>query len=373
MTGSDTFEIFLAAPPGLEQILAREAEENGFAPLAVVPGGVTFQGGWPDVWRANLQLRGAGRVLARIGDFMAFHLAQLDKRARKFPWDRFLRPDVPLRVEVTSRKSRIYHAGAAAQRIENAIRDSLGAPVTPDAALVLKVRIDDNRVQLSIDTSGEPLHRRGHKEAVGKAPMRETLAAMFLRRCGFDGSEPLVDTMCGSGTFVIEAAEIAAGLAPGRDRRFAFQDLAGYDAAAFGKMRGAGATPRPDTAVRFHGSDRDQGAIRMATANAERAGVAATTRFQMLPVGQLTPPPGPPGLVMVNPPYGARIGNKKLLFALYGKLGQVLTDRVRGWRVGLVTSDPGLAKATGLPFGPEEPPVAFGGLKVRLHRTDALR
>lgn len=371
MNTDATFEIFLAAPPGLEEILADEAREKGFAQVVPVPGGVTLQGGWPEVWRANLELRGAGRVLARIGSFMAFHLAQLDKRARKFPWAQVLRADVPLRVEVTSRKSKIYHAGAAAQRIETALREELGATLSPEAALILKVRIDDNRVQLSIDTSGEPLHRRGHKEAVGKAPMRETLAAMFLRRCGFDGTEQVVDPMCGSGTFVIEAAEIAAGQAPGRSRRFAFEDLASFDPAAWETMRQT--KPPRDSTLRFHGSDRDAGAIRMSRANAERAGVTNLTAFEMHPIGDLTPPDGPPGLVMVNPPYGARIGNKKLLFALYGSLGQVLQSRFKGWRVGLVTSDPGLAKATGLPFGPEEPPVAFGGLKVRLHRTGTLR
>jgi putative N6-adenine-specific DNA methylase len=110
----------------------------------------------------------------------------------------------------------------------------------------------------------------------------------------------------------------------------------------------------------------------MSRANAARAGLADVTEFQMRPLSDIAPPEGPPGLVMVNPPYGARIGNRKLLFALYGSLGEVLKTRFGGWRVGLVTSDAGLAKATGLPFLEQEPPVSFGGLKVRLHRTDPL-
>jgi putative N6-adenine-specific DNA methylase len=127
-----------------------------------------------------------------------------------------------------------------------------------------------------------------------------------------------------------------------------------------------------DTPLRFHGFDRDAGAVRMSTANAARAGITGITRFAQGDVTDLEPPEGPPGLVIVNPPYGARIGNRKLLFALHARLGNVLKERFRGWRVGLVTSDAGLAKATGLPFAPPGPPVPHGGLKVRLHRTGPL-
>lgn len=370
MNTATDFEIFLVAPPGLESVLCEEAREKGFAQPAAVPGGVTIRGGWPEIWRANLDLRGAGRVLARIGAFRAFHLAQLDKRARKFPWGDVLRRDVPVRVEVTCKRSKIYHAGAAAQRIERAIREELGAPISAEAEVRIKVRIDDNLCTISVDTSGEALHKRGHKEAVGKAPMRETLAALFLRQCGFDGTEPVVDPMCGSGTFVIEAAEIAAGLRPGRSRRFAFERLAGFDPEAWDQMREAGQPLRPS--ARFYGSDRDAGAIRASRANAERAGVAAFVEFRLQAVGDLVPPEGPPGLVIVNPPYGARIGNKKLLYALYGTLGQRLRDGFRGWRVGLLTSEVSLAKATGLPFAPPGPPVAHGGLKIRLFQTAPL-
>lgn len=371
MDTPDSFEIFLSAPPGLEPVLAEEARELGFAAPTPVPGGVTVQGGWPEVWRANLELRGAGKVLARIGGFMAFHLAQLDKRSRKFPWGDVLRPDVPVRIEATCAKSKIYHAGAAAQRIEKAVAEELGAEISAEADICVKARIIDNNVTFSIDTSGDPLHKRGHKEAVGKAPMRETLASMFLRQCGYDGTEPVVDPMCGSGTFVLEAAEIAAGLAPGRSRAFAFERLASFDPAAWDAMRGAGQARVP--AQRFYGSDRDAGAVRMARANAARAGVAEFCDFECHAFGDLTPPDGPPGLVMVNPPYGGRIGNKKLLYGLYAGLGQVLATRFKGWRVGMVTSDASLARASGLPFKPLGPPVAHGGMKVWLFQTGRLK
>lgn len=358
----ERFEIFLVATPGLEAPLAAEAAALGWQP-AVQPGGVTITGGWPDVWRANLWLRGATRVLARVGSFRALHLAQLDKRARKFPWATVLRRDVPVRVETTCKASRIYHAGAATQRIERAIAEELGAPLAADAALVVKVRIEDDLVTISLDTTGESLHKRGHKEAVAKAPMRETMAAMFLREMGFDGSQPVLDPMCGSGTFVIEAAEIAAGLPPGRSRSFGFQQLASFDAVAWNAMRAAVA-PRPSP-TQFLGSDRDAGAIRMSQANAERAGVAGLTRFECRAIGDLQRPDGPPGIVIVNPPYGARIGNKGPLFGLHAAMGAVFRERLKGWRVGIVTSEGALAKATGLPLE-SGPVVAHGGLKVRL-------
>ena len=364
----DTFEIFLTGTPGLEDALLGEALELGFDATAV-PGGVAFPGIWADVWRANLQCRGATRVLARVGSFMAFHLAQLDKRATKFDWAAVLRPDVPVRVEVTSRKSKIYHAGAASQRIEKALKDN-GFAVEAEAPIQVKVRIDDNRVTLSVDTSGESLHKRGHKVAVSKAPMRETLAALMLRRCGYDGTEPVVDPMCGSGTFVIEAAEIARGLWPGRSRDFAFMQLASFEARAFEILRDS-MTPRP-TGIAFHGSDRDQGAIGMATKNADRAGVADETHFVCHPFRDVQPPAGPKGLVMINPPYGGRIGKKHMLYGLHAALGTVLKERFAGWRVGVVTSEPGLANTMGLPFGDTGPVIAHGGLKVRLYQTPPL-
>jgi putative N6-adenine-specific DNA methylase len=369
---TEPFEIFMVATPGLEKSLHAEALENGFAGAKLTAGGITIIGTWEDVWRANLTMRGATRILARIGSFMAFHLAQLDKRARKFPWGDILRADVPVRVEVsTSKKSKIYHAGAAAQRFETALKDSHAMTISSDAILAIKVRIDDNRVTISVDTSGASLHKRGHKEAVGKAPMRETLANLFLRECGYTGSEPVLDPMCGSGTFPIEAAEIAAGLYPGRTRNFAFEQLATFNADAWQNMRKTGETHRPDM-PHFYGSDRDAGAVRMSKANAERADVADHITFENLSASDLVRPEGPPGLIMCNPPYGGRIGNQQMLFAVHANLGETLRARFTGWRVGMITSDANLAKATGLPFKPKSAPIPHGGLKVWLFQTDAL-
>jgi len=370
MTASGDFEIFLVTAPGLESALCAEAREKRFRDPKIVKGGVTVSGAWPDVWRANLELRGASRILARIAEFRAMHLAQLDKRARKVAWGEVLRADAPFWVEASCKASRIYHQGAAAQRITKAIHETLGAPVEEEAEVVVKARIDDDLCTISIDTSGASLHKRGHKEAVAKAPMRENLAALFLRQCGFDGTEPVVDPMCGSGTFVIEAAEIAAGLKPGRSRRFAFEQLKTFDSAIWQRMRGNPELRKPD--VRFYGSDRDAGAVAMSRANAERASVAAMTEFKQQAISDLTPPDGPPGLVIVNPPYGGRIGDPRQLNALYRALGQTLRARFTGWRVGVITNETPLAEATGLPFAPPGDPVSHGGLRVRLFLTDRL-
>lgn len=370
MNSDADFEIFIVTAPGLESVLCAEVQAKGFREPTPVKGGVTVKGGWPEVWRANLELRGATRVLARIAAFRALHLAQLDKRARKVAWGDVLRPDAPVRVEASCKASRIYHAGAAAQRIQRAIQEELGAPVSDEAEIVVKARIDDDLCTISVDTSGDSLHKRGHKEAVNKAPMRETLAALFLRQCGYDGAEPVVDPMCGSGTFVIEAAEIAAGLQPGRSRHFAFEQLASFDEAAWQRLRGTGGGAKPS--VRFYGSDRDAGAIAMSRANAERAGVADLTEFRQHAISDLVPPEGPPGLVIVNPPYGGRIGDKKPLFALYGAFGQTLLARFAGWRVGLVTNEESLAKATGLPFAPPAVSVSHGGIRVSLYQAGPL-
>jgi putative N6-adenine-specific DNA methylase len=367
---SSSFEIYLVATPGLEAALCDEARARGFRSPKVVPGGVRIEGRWHDVWRANLELRGTGRVLARIGRFAAAHLSQLDKSSRKFAWGEILRKDVNVRVEATCKKSKIYHAGAAAQRVATAIHEELGCPLSDDADVCIKIRIEHDVCTLSVDSSGEMLHKRGHKEAIAKAPIRETLAAMFLQQCGYDGRETVVDPMCGSGTFIIEAAEIAAGLKPGRTRNFAFEQLATFDAEVWQAMR-ENKTTDLGTA-RFHGSDRDAGAIRAAKANAERAGVSAITDFKQQAISNLKPPECAPGLVIVNPPYGTRIGDKKPLHALYAALGQTLLQRFSGWRVGIVTTDADLAKSTGLPFKPRATSVNHGGLKVYLYQTAAL-
>lgn len=370
-------QIFLVAVPGLERALEAEARSNGFAGVRMTQGGVVADGDLTEAARANVILRNAVRVLLRVAEFRAMHLAQLDKRSKKVPWADWLQPGRPVRVEAVCRRSKIYVNKAAVQRVSGGL-EAAGIPVSKgtiapearDKTISVKVRIDDDLCTISLDTTGEALHRRGHKEFVGKAPMRETMAAGFLAEMGFDGTQSVVDPMCGSGTFVLEAAEMALGLVPGRSRGFAFEQMTGGadarqratrdSAAARGGQGGA------QQAVRFFGFDRNDGAIRGAVANAARSGVSDVVQFERGAISDLEPPDGvEPGILIVNPPYGGRIGERKLLFGLYGAMGAVLRQRFGGWRVGIITSDGGLAKATGLEleaFGP----VDHSGTKVHL-------
>lgn len=370
MSAPGDLEIFLATVPGLEDVLCAEAKANGFRAPKAVPGGVRIEGRWHDTWRANLVIRGASRVLARFASFRVPELADLEKRARAVDWADVLRRDVPVRVEASCKSSRIYHSGAAAQRVADAIAERLRAPISDGADVCIRVRIEKDVCTLSVDTSGELLHRRGFKEAVAGAPMRESMAALFLRQCGYAGTEAVLDPMCGSGTFVIEAAEMAAGLMPGRTRAFAFEQLATFDRERWEALKATKVSTTPP--AHFFGSDREDNAISMARANAERAGVASFTRFEPCTIGSLQAPDVAPGLVIVNPPYGARLGDKRQLHGLYRALGATLLAAFKGWRVGVITTEAALAKQTGLPFKPTAAPVPHGGLRVTLFQTDAL-
>jgi len=363
-------DIFLVTAPGLEDLLAQEALALGFTGATRAPGGVTFAGHWPAIWRANLRLRGATRVLVRIGKFRVFHLDELERLAMEFPWEDTFRPDVPLRIDVTVKASKVDNKDAITQRLAKALQATVGVTVSDTASLTLRVRIDNNLCLLSVDTSGDALHIRGHKQFIGKAPMRETFGSLILRHCGYDGTRPLVDPMCGSGTFPIEAAEIARGLAPGRSRQFAFQNLASFHAERFAAEQ-AKITPQ-DTDLRFYGSDRDAGAVKGAGENAARSGVDDLITFKHHAISDLPRPDGPTGLVMVNPPYGGRIGNKKQLFALYGALGKTLAQNFHGWRVGLVTSESSLAKSTALPWTKDRLTFNHGGMGVTVYQTGPL-
>jgi putative N6-adenine-specific DNA methylase len=366
----DKFEIMLVCTPGLEKVLAAEAAEQRFALAGTRPGGVLLNGTWKDVWRANLNLRGTGAVLARIGTFRVSHLSELDKRARKFPWRDFILRGTSVNVTASCHASRVYHSGAVKARIESALAEEAGMIISEDALLEVMVRIDKEQCTISLNTSGTALHKRGYKEAVGKAPMRETMAALFLRQCDYKGDEPVLDPMCGSGTFVIEAAEIASGLAPGRDRQFAFEQLNEFDPKAWDELRAGPKSNKVDFS--FYGFDRNAGAVVAAKANAARAGVSDIVQFQQSAISNLQRPAGPPGLVIVNPPYGGRIGDPKKLRDLYSVFGGLMVQRFSGWRVGVITNEEPLARATKLPFSQVSETILHGGLRIRMYQTKAL-
>ena len=368
MTNTAHFEIFLSIPPGLERAGKREAKEKGFENPKAVQGGVVFQGGWEDVWCANLTLRSPSKILARIGEFRVVHLAQLDKKARQFPWGNYLHQGCAIRVDATCRRSKIYHEKAVKQRFETALKEEFKAQIDPKADIKIQLRIEDNICIVSLDTSGELLHKRGNKQALNKAPMRENLAALFLGLAKFNGEETVLDPMCGSGTFILEAAEMASGLYPGRNRSFAFEYFKSFNEKKWQQLKQSQTAKKPDT--RFFGSDKDAGAIRISKQNAQSADIEAISHFENIDIEELVPPDCAPGLVIANPPYGARIGNMKQLHALYALFGLVMKKRFQGWRIAIITNEQALADATKLSFTSTSPIIDHGGIKVKLYVYD---
>ncbi len=372
-------QLFAVAAPGLERFTARELVRLGLREGAIAEdlavGGVAFEGDPELLYRANLALRTASRVLVRLGSFHAAAFSELRAKASRLPWERYVAAGRPIAVRATCRKSRLYHSDAVAERVAGAIGDRLGVPserarpadeeAEAPPQLVL-ARLVDDACTVSVDSSGALLHLRGYRRAIAKAPLRETLAAGLVAASGWDGASPLLDPFCGSGTIPIEAALLALGRAPGASRRFAFMDWPSFDPAAFERARAATAAPEPERVPAIGGSDRDAGAIRAAQENAARAGVGGIVRFERCAVSSLEAPAGP-GFVVTNPPYGRRVGEARELRDLYARLGDVLRERCAGFRFAILCPDRRLLAATRLDH---DASLSFvnGGLRVLVAR-----
>lgn len=352
----DTF--FAVTAPGLEKFTALELARLNLLPRAAQEigsgtGGIPFRGDLRALYTANLHLRTANRILARVGNFFyAETFTDLLNKAARLPWERFLQAGQPIELRVTCHKSKLYHSDAVAQRLQEAIETRLGGsaphppPGTPHQLIV--ARVDHNQVTVSIDSSGDLLHRRGYRLAVAKAPLRETLAAAMVLASGWDFTSPLIDPFCGSGTIAIEAALMARGIAPGLNRRFAFMDWQNYDAALWQEVRAA-AQPSERRVPPIFAADRDTGAVQMARENAQRAGVAEWVTFQQQAISYLQPPETA-GWVVTNPPYGVRIEDGKDLRNLYAQFGNVLRARCPSWYVAVLCNDPIFTGQMGIAF-----------------------
>ncbi|HRW48626.1 MAG TPA: hypothetical protein P5333_13960, partial [Caldilinea sp.] len=310
---------------------------------------------------------------------------QLRARAAVLGWDHFLAPGQAVDLRVTCHKSRLYHSGAVAERVAEAIGERLGKP--PDlrksddeedeqAPQLVVVRLDHDRCTVSVDSSGALLHRRGYRLATAKAPLRETLAAGLLMAAGWPAGDalppPLLDPFCGSGTIPIEAALMALNIAPGQRRRFAFMAWPDFDAALWQRLlddtdeQAAARLEQLGGRLVIRGSDRDAGAIAAAQANAGRTGVGDAIAFACHAVSAIEPPAGA-GFVVTNPPYGQRVRGGPDLRNLYAQLGNVLRDRCPGWQATLLSSDARLLAQTGLAL---DTSINFvnGGIKVLVGR-----
>ncbi|HEU4828389.1 MAG TPA: class I SAM-dependent RNA methyltransferase [Gemmatimonadales bacterium] len=361
-------DCYAVTHPGVEPITAGELASIGLVPGAQEPGGVAFEGDLRAVMAANLHLRTPSRVLVRIGTFRARTFPELERHARRVPWLDYLPSGAAVAFAVTSRKSKLYHQGAIAERLLRVIGESAEGvrPSDDDAdAQLFVVRAVRDEFTISVDSSGALLHRRGYRLATGKAPLRETLAAAMLLALGWDGSAPLLDPFCGSGTIPIEAALIARRIPPGHARRFAFERWPGADPAELAHIR-ASALERAlaSSPVPILGSDRDAGAIASASANAVRAGVADDIELRQAPLSAIRVP-GAPGLLLTNPPYGVRVGERRPLRDLYAQVGNLARRDLAGWEVALLSAHADLAAQARLPYRPIFE-TTNGGLPVRL-------
>ena len=335
-------DLFVVCQPGLEPVAAAEIRALGLEGTAA-SGGVELKGDLRTAARLNLWLRTASRVLMRLGSFRATTFAQLVHEAKLLPWERALRRDVPVAMRVTCRKSKLYHSDAVAERLRAALAlragfEPAGGREDDPGSQLFVARFDRDVCTVSADTSGALLHQRGYRLSPGPAPLRETLAAALLLASGWDGTEPLCDPMCGSGTLAIEGALIALGRAPGEGRTFAFQ--------RWPKAPPLESLPPPrPMRVAIEATDLDAGAVKAAQDNAARAGVQISIAQRALAD---MPAAAGAGLVAVNPPYGVRVGGD--LPALYRELGAVLRSRRPGWRLALVSPDDRLARAVGPDF-----------------------
>jgi putative N6-adenine-specific DNA methylase len=377
---------FAVTAPGLEPFTARELTSLGLlpAPGSEQPGqpfegGVLFKGDLEALYRANLHLRTASRILARLGNFFyATSFEELQKRASRLPWERCLVPGQPVALRVTCHNSKLFHSDAVARSLSAALEEHLGSPSPIVKAAeetgghppqLILVRLVEDKCTVSVDSSGVLLHKRGYRLAVAKAPLRETLAAALLMASGWDTSAPLLDPFCGSGTIPIEAAMLRLGLPPGLNRRFAFMDWPGYDSQKWAGLRNE-ATRLPPSSLEnpasILASDRDAGAIKMALENAERAGVAGSIEFTCQAVSSIQPP-ARPGWVVTNPPYGMRISQGRDLRNLYAQFGNVLRMHCPGWNVAVLCNDPLLLAQIHLDL---DTSLGFvnGGIGVRVAR-----
>lgn len=352
---TDRFDAFAIAAPGLEPIVARELAQLGEQPR-IEDGGVAWSGDAHSIMRANLWLRTASRVIVRVASFHATAFHQLERAAKKVPWHEYVPAAAHVDFRVTARKSKLYHSDAIAERLRAAFiasrnrKPGAGSrePNAESPESLFIVRVFRDEVTVSVDTSGELLHLRGYRQAVGKAPLRETLGAALLLAAGYDGSAALCDPFCGSGTIPIEGALIARRIAPGIARGFAMERWPGFDAAIARALRQeARSRQLPAAPAPIVGSDRDAGAIAAATANAERAGVAADVALSARALSAMDQLP-PASLVATNPPYGVRVSSGADVRNLYAQLGKILRSRAAGSTLAMYVPQAHLASQTRL-------------------------
>lgn len=339
---------------GLEEVLTREVQALGGTAVEAGLASVRFSGERDLLYRSNLWLRTANRILVPLASFLARTPEELYAGVRAIPWEDHLDLKRTFAVHASTRLSRLHHSNFVALKTKDAVadrfRDLKGARPDvdrDDPDLHVLVRILSDRVEVALDASGESLHRRGYRGDPSEAPLKETLAAGLVLLSEWTPDRPLLDPMCGSGTILTEAALLGRNRAPGLGRRFGFMRWPSYDPGLFRRLDAEAHEATIDRPLRLHGSDRSPEAVARARRNARQAGVEGDLRLETADLASVEPPGGG-GVVVTNPPYGERMGKDADLEALYRSLGDTWKRRFRGWTAYLFTGNLALARHVGL-------------------------
>ncbi|MBI2313193.1 MAG: class I SAM-dependent RNA methyltransferase [Betaproteobacteria bacterium] len=365
-------QFFAPCPRGLESVLAGELAALGAVDARPTEGGVHFEGDWAAGYRANLESRVASRILWQAGRSRYRSENDVYRAAHDLPWDHWFSAEQTIRVNVAAQHCPLRSLDFVTLHIKDAVCDRFRAvagrrPSVDTVAPGVRIHafLDAQEITLYLDTSGEPLFKRGYRKAGAEAPLRENLASGILQLAGWAPGIPLLDPLCGSGTFLLEAAQIALGLAPGRGRSFAFETLKVFDRSAWDRVRHDARTKEREIGPQqIYGSDLYGEALKAARANLSAAGIEAAVHLKQANVLEISPP-APEGLIVTNPPYGVRVGEQQELAAFYPRLGDVLKQRFAGWRACIFSADMALPKLIGLKPS-KRTPLYNGALECRL-------
>lgn len=363
---------FATCPRGLEKVLGAELEALGAKEAEVVDGGVAFSGPLALCYAVNLESRVASRVLWRVGGSGYRSEEDIHRAARALPWPRLFDVGRSIRVNVSAIKSPVKSLEFVALRVKDAacdvFREAGGTrpnvdTQSPDVRIHAFLTRDE--VTIYLDTSGEALFKRGWRTVAGEAPLRENLAAGILRLAGWSAPTPLLDPMCGSGTFLVEAAMMALDVAPGLNRSFGFERLANFDNEKWQALRKkALARRKPAGPLPIYGRDKSGEALALAHENLAKTGLVDAVQLKQMDILD-GGPPGDSGIIVMNPPYGERVAGKDDLAAFYPKLGDALKQRHAGWTAYVLSADPGLPRLIGLK-ATRRTPLYNGALECRL-------
>ncbi|MEY2631775.1 MAG: hypothetical protein RIR00_429 [Pseudomonadota bacterium] len=364
---------FAPSPRGLEAALADELRQCGARNLQVLGGGVEFSGDLACCYRANLHSRLATRILRRVARGSYAREEDVYRLALAQRWPDFFRVERTMRVYTTATRSPLRSLDFVTLRVKDAICDRFRSRCderpsidTREPDVRIHVFLSEDSVSLYLDTSGAPLWQRGLRQASVEAPLKENLAAGILRLSGWEPGTPLLDPMCGSGTFLLEAALMALNIAPGSRRHFAFEQLADFDAWLWLQLREeAIRAEKPVQPLPLFGRDNDFRALRATRRNFQDAGLEPAVTLEEGDV-LAAEAPAPAGMMVANPPYGERIGEAEALAALYPQLGALLKQRFAGWNCFFFTADTRLPKGLGLKPG-RKTPLFNGPLECRLY------